>query len=432
MAASSSKNKAKVILDPEIRIWNESVLKLSPYSDIINALGVKIVLNFNEPLFVNSISEVKDKIEVPEINWRLVVSAITIAVPPGFNSSLGLDLPESQQCFIGYIVRVVRKIVNESLIETVSNRLYDVSCLPNKRKPSKGILGLLDQIFISKPRGTVYATFDRKIETIFDVDIASNIPVDIPRLFRSELVGVCSNNLYVYNRHFAKNYPFSSEQSILYHSLLERTRRGKSYANLATGKASRESTVQKLDYINVEHRVAGDDKEIFDFIISIIDRYRDPAKAKAKVNSKSESKVKTVRIKKNKGKKSNEDNETPVKKKGKRKAIGQNIRYKLWHQYFLTVNGLCHCCQCKISFADFEAGHVVSDADGGEVSLDNLRPICRGCNRGMGTMNMFEYIKLHKFPGPPDQPETTEHDKTLVILSPKIKKRTLGRKFIKK
>eukprot|EP00798_Chlamydomonas_sp_ICE-L_P017333 gene17333-23642_t len=41
-----------------------------------------------------------------------------------------------------------------------------------------------------------------------------------------------------------------------------------------------------------------------------------------------------------------------------------------------------------ITQQDFECGHVVSRAMGGATILDNLLPICRSCNRSMGTTDM--------------------------------------------
>ncbi len=42
---------------------------------------------------------------------------------------------------------------------------------------------------------------------------------------------------------------------------------------------------------------------------------------------------------------------------------------------------------------DWECGHVVSDAGGGETILSNLRPICIACNRSMGKTHMDEFKK---------------------------------------
>ena len=58
---------------------------------------------------------------------------------------------------------------------------------------------------------------------------------------------------------------------------------------------------------------------------------------------------------------------------------------------------LCFCCRNKeIEKDDFQAGHILAEANGGTIEVDNLVPICSQCNQGMGTMHMREYIeKFH-------------------------------------
>ena len=50
-----------------------------------------------------------------------------------------------------------------------------------------------------------------------------------------------------------------------------------------------------------------------------------------------------------------------------------------------------------IDKARFDCGHVISENEGGGQEIINLRPICSGCNNGMGTMNMIEYVKKHGY-----------------------------------
>jgi 5-methylcytosine-specific restriction endonuclease McrA len=38
-----------------------------------------------------------------------------------------------------------------------------------------------------------------------------------------------------------------------------------------------------------------------------------------------------------------------------------------------------------------ECGHIIAHALGGNALLDNLMPVCKSCNRDMGTMNLEEY-----------------------------------------
>ena len=41
----------------------------------------------------------------------------------------------------------------------------------------------------------------------------------------------------------------------------------------------------------------------------------------------------------------------------------------------------------------WECGHIISEANGGNLDTDNLKPICSGCNKSMGSKNMDDYMK---------------------------------------
>ena len=58
--------------------------------------------------------------------------------------------------------------------------------------------------------------------------------------------------------------------------------------------------------------------------------------------------------------------------------------------------GQCYCCRQPVRITDFECGHIVAATLGGSCLPENLQPICRPCNRDMGTMNLDEYRKLVK------------------------------------
>lgn len=83
--------------------------------------------------------------------------------------------------------------------------------------------------------------------------------------------------------------------------------------------------------------------------------------------------------------------------KKERKSIPKKIRDELWFKYFgyETAKGYCYVCNCELHMSKFEAGHVISDAEGGDVIIDNLRPICSGCNKSMGNENLYEYRKKY-------------------------------------
>ncbi len=75
-----------------------------------------------------------------------------------------------------------------------------------------------------------------------------------------------------------------------------------------------------------------------------------------------------------------------------RKSIPQSVRKELWRNFFGEQReGSCFVCKDTIEDNNFEAGHVVAHAEGGADTVDNLRPICRTCNRSMGTQNLLEF-----------------------------------------
>jgi hypothetical protein len=57
-------------------------------------------------------------------------------------------------------------------------------------------------------------------------------------------------------------------------------------------------------------------------------------------------------------------------------------------------NDRCFCCDGRMG-ADWECGHVLSAEHGGSNALDNLRRLCRACNRTMGAIHLYEYIVMH-------------------------------------
>lgn len=83
------------------------------------------------------------------------------------------------------------------------------------------------------------------------------------------------------------------------------------------------------------------------------------------------------------------------RKRKKRATIPKVIRAKLWDMYYgKEMESVCKCCRMnKVTYLDFDAGHIVSHKDGGSDSINNLVPICRPCNLGMGAENMNDFAK---------------------------------------
>lgn len=90
----------------------------------------------------------------------------------------------------------------------------------------------------------------------------------------------------------------------------------------------------------------------------------------------------------------------PKKTKTRRKGIPQAIRYKVWRNAFSgDMDGRCYSCLDPISFETWECGHILAHAEGGSDTEDNLRPICRSCNKSMSAQNMLSWMKEYKMPG---------------------------------
>jgi hypothetical protein len=79
----------------------------------------------------------------------------------------------------------------------------------------------------------------------------------------------------------------------------------------------------------------------------------------------------------------------------KTKKIPDALRNAVWNKYIGLEKGtgMCFCCNLEIiSRGNYDCGHIISRAKGGETMLQNLRPVCGKCNKSMGTkdMNLFK------------------------------------------
>ena len=88
---------------------------------------------------------------------------------------------------------------------------------------------------------------------------------------------------------------------------------------------------------------------------------------------------------------------TSYKKTRKRKKIPKHIKMLVWKKYFgaETAVGKCYVCGEPIHISNFEVGHNRAVAKGGSDDINNLRPICRGCNLAMGTMSIEDFKKKY-------------------------------------
>jgi hypothetical protein len=73
-----------------------------------------------------------------------------------------------------------------------------------------------------------------------------------------------------------------------------------------------------------------------------------------------------------------------------RKKICKSTRNKLWAQ----SGGKCYICGINITKDTFEAAHVEPFCESGNNNIENLRPSCSDCNREMGIMNLYEFMRI--------------------------------------
>lgn len=88
-----------------------------------------------------------------------------------------------------------------------------------------------------------------------------------------------------------------------------------------------------------------------------------------------------------------ENNTIRTKKKTK---IPQPLRILCWNTYVGEEIGKTKCLCCGITDItpfNFNCGHVVAESKGGKLHIDNLRPICAGCNGSMGAENLEDFKK---------------------------------------
>jgi hypothetical protein len=98
-----------------------------------------------------------------------------------------------------------------------------------------------------------------------------------------------------------------------------------------------------------------------------------------------------------------EDTTTSPKLRSIRKSIPMAVRKTVFTKFINTDDpnkliGECFIgCGKNITIDDFELGHVLAHSMGGKDTIDNLRPICSGCNKSMGNENLHDFKEKYGF-----------------------------------
>lgn len=83
----------------------------------------------------------------------------------------------------------------------------------------------------------------------------------------------------------------------------------------------------------------------------------------------------------------------------------ESLRFIVWNRYIgeSVREGQCYTCSRIIKLDDYERAHLISRYNGGDDSVENLRPTCRDCNSVCGTENLDDFKKriAVKQPGEP-------------------------------
>ena len=111
------------------------------------------------------------------------------------------------------------------------------------------------------------------------------------------------------------------------------------------------------------------------------------------INQQMQSEIKQIREKYNKIKKECRERHKPKTTKKKRSVIPKALKNEVWDNCIGREKGVgnCYCCNKEIDSKHFECGHIIAVSNGGNNTLQNLKPVCSLCNKSMGSKNLEEF-----------------------------------------
>jgi hypothetical protein len=144
--------------------------------------------------------------------------------------------------------------------------------------------------------------------------------------------------------------------------------------------------LNKDETVDVKWKLRSSVPELIPIITDIISKLDITSKGALKSKVKKEDEKKTIPVL---------PNPMPYRKK----TINKQLRMEIWDTFIgSSKEGLCLCCsRTSLDRDNFECGHILAERNGGDISIQNLRPICSTCNGGMGTINMLEYMNQKRY-----------------------------------
>ena len=109
-----------------------------------------------------------------------------------------------------------------------------------------------------------------------------------------------------------------------------------------------------------------------------------------------------------------------------RRRRSQQERWEVWDKYIGTdkTEGPCAVCEDSIRFRDMIVGHDRALDKGGQDTIANVRPLCKRCDDGMGTMSIDEYRAILHGPATESgDPETIVNPEAVADYSEALKAR---------
>ena len=223
-------------------------------------------------------------------------------------------------------------------------------------------------------------------------------PYNVEYYFMSNYAGYCSDITYKIihaNKETRENIIPFIEFLETYYCRIEGIQRIKKVINLQKELKAEIKVEVKSDIVSSNtdnssqkeiHNLSDKEKEIKTKKIK-----KEPVKANSDSVSgdDSDSSIATTNTTKSSGKTSKTTKTSNTKK------IPAAVRKIVWNTYIGKDNSTGKCLVCSaedISHTNFECGHVKSRINGGDITIDNLRPICGNCNKSIGGNDMDVFM----------------------------------------